>query len=107
MAPSAACGTTVVVADRFTPEDEKRRAQETGEKQAIPFLKRFTVFNVAQCEGLPDDLTTAAPLVEPGLVEPKVDALIKAMGIDFCIGGDRAFYRPPPLDYIRVPPSQA
>jgi antirestriction protein ArdC len=47
-------GTTVVYADRFIPDDEKKRAQETGEEaQAIPFLKRFTVFNLAQCEGLP------------------------------------------------------
>lgn len=39
-------GTTVVYADRFVPNDEKRRAAETGEDaQAIPFLKRFTVFN--------------------------------------------------------------
>jgi antirestriction protein ArdC len=29
------------------------------------------------------------------------------MGIDFRIGGDRASYMPPPLDYIRVPPPQA
>jgi antirestriction protein ArdC len=101
-------GTTVVYADRFTPEDEKHRAQETGEKaQSIPFLKRFTVFNVAQCEGLPEDLTIAAPPVEPGLIDPKVDALIKAIGIDFRIGGDRAFYAPPPRDYIQVPPPQA
>src|SRR6185312_2941737 len=36
-------GTTVVYADRFTPEDEMRRARETGEEaSAIPFLKRFT-----------------------------------------------------------------
>ncbi|WP_150531526.1 ArdC-like ssDNA-binding domain-containing protein, partial [Staphylococcus aureus] len=33
-------GTTVVYADRFVPDDEKRRARETGdEAQAIPFLK--------------------------------------------------------------------
>jgi antirestriction protein ArdC len=39
-------GTTVVYADRFTPEDERRRATETGEEPGtIPFLKRFTVFN--------------------------------------------------------------
>jgi antirestriction protein ArdC len=37
-------GTTVVYADSFVPNDEKRRAAETGEEaQAIPFLKRFTV----------------------------------------------------------------
>ena len=47
-------GTTVVYADRFVPDDEKRRARETGEEAAaIPFLKRFTVFNAAQCENLP------------------------------------------------------
>ncbi len=55
-------GTTVVYADRFVPDDEKKRAQETGEEaQAIPFLKRFTVFNLAQCEGLPEALAVAAP----------------------------------------------
>ena len=38
-------GTTVVYADRFVPDDEKRRARETGEEAAaIPFLKRFAVF---------------------------------------------------------------
>jgi antirestriction protein ArdC len=101
-------GTTVVYADQFTPEDEKRRAQETGEEaQSIRFLKRFTVFNAAQCDGLSDDVTTAAPAAEPGLIEPKVEALIKAMGVDFRIGGNRAFYMPPPPDYIQVPPPQA
>ena len=100
-------GTTVVYADRFVPEDEKRRAHETGdEAQAIPFLKRFTVFNVAQCENLPDDITVAVPPPPPGLIEPRVEALIKATGIDFRIGGDRAFYVPAD-DYVVVPPPQA
>jgi antirestriction protein ArdC len=59
-------GTTVVYADRFTPEDEKRRARETGEDAAaIPFLKRFTVFNAAQCDGLPEDITAVAPPLRP------------------------------------------
>jgi antirestriction protein ArdC len=85
-------GTTVVYADRFIPDDEKRRAQETGdEAQSIPFLKRFTVFNLAQCEDLPDDLVVAVPPPERGLIEPRVEALIKATGIDFRIGGNRAF----------------
>ncbi|WP_367717657.1 zincin-like metallopeptidase domain-containing protein [Nitratireductor sp. GISD-1A_MAKvit] len=100
-------GTTVVYADRFTPEDEKRRARETGEEPGrIPFLKRFTVFNAAQCEGLPEDIAVDAPSPPPGLIEPKVEALIKATGIDFRIGGDRAFYMPS-LDYVQVPPPQA
>jgi hypothetical protein len=65
-------GTTVVYADRFIPDDEKKCAQETGEEaQAIPFLKRFTVFNLAQCEGLPENLVVAAPPPEPGLIPRK------------------------------------
>jgi antirestriction protein ArdC len=41
-------GTTVVYADRFTPEKEKERARQTGEEaREVPFLKRFTVFNGA------------------------------------------------------------
>ncbi|ABL69644.1 ArdC family protein [Paracoccus denitrificans] len=100
-------GTTVVYADRFTPEDEKRRARETGEDaNSIPFLKRFTVFNAAQCEGLHDGIAVEAPPPLPGLIEPQVEALIAATGIDFRIGGNRAFYVPA-LDYVQVPPPQA
>lgn len=100
-------GTTVVYADRFIPDDEKKRARETGEDaHAIPFLKRFTVFNAAQCEGLPEDVVTAAPPPPPGLIEPKVEALIQATGIDFRIGGNRAYYVPA-HDYVQVPPPNA
>ncbi|MEQ9053229.1 MAG: zincin-like metallopeptidase domain-containing protein [Roseovarius confluentis] len=100
-------GTTVVYADRFTPEDERRRARETGEEaQAIPFLKRFTVFNAAQCENHPEEIAAAAPPPDSGLIEPRVEALIAATGIDFRIGGNRAFYVPA-HDYVMVPPPQA
>ena len=100
-------GVTVVYADRFVPNDEKKRARETGQDaQTIPFLKRFTLFNAAQCENLPEHLVVTSPPPPPGLIEPKIEALIKAAGIDFRIGGDRAFYVPA-HDYVRVPPPQA
>ena len=100
-------GTTVVYADRFVPEDEKKRAAETGDDpQAIPFLKRFTVFNVEQCENLPNGIASSAPPVPEGLIEPRVEALIQATGIDFRIGGNRAYYVPA-HDYVQVPPPQA
>lgn len=102
-----ATGTTVVYADRFIPENEKKRAADTGdEPQAVPFLKRFTVFNVAQCEGLPEGIGVAAPPPEPGLIAPAVEALIRATRIDFRIGGSRAFYAPSE-DYVQVPPPGA
>lgn len=100
-------GTTVVYADRFIPNDEKRRAAETGEDaQAIPFLKRFTVFNTDQCDELPADIATVAPPPPSGMIEPQVEALIKATGIDFRIGGNRAFYIPAE-NYVQVPPPAA
>ncbi len=99
--------TTVVYADRFVPDDEKRRARETGEEAAaIPFLKRFTVFNAAQCENLPAEVAAIALSPLPGLIEPRVEALIRATGVDFRIGGNRAFYAPGP-DFVMVPPPQA
>ena len=100
-------GTTVVYADRFTPEDERQRAEEAGETPSvIAFLKRFTVFNIDQCDGLPETVATAAPPPPPGLIEPQVEALIRATKIDFRIGGARAFYDPV-HDFAQVPPPQA
>ena len=100
-------GVTVVYADRFTPEAEKARARnEGGEARAIPFLKRFTVFNVAQCEGLRPSLAPEpAPLPERQIV-PVAEQVIAASGIDFRIGGNRAFYVPA-HDYVQVPPQPA
>ncbi|MEE2741404.1 ArdC-like ssDNA-binding domain-containing protein [Citromicrobium bathyomarinum] len=100
-------GTRVVYADRFTPEAEKERARQTGgEARAVPFLKRFTVFNVAQCEGLRPGLATdPAPLPERQVV-PIAEAVIAASGVDFRIGGDKAYYVPS-ADYVQVPPQPA
>jgi antirestriction protein ArdC len=101
------CGTTVVYADRFVPDDERRRAHHEGEAaRAIPFLKRFTVFNVEQCEGLPDGIVSAPLPVDAGLILPQVEELIRATGADIRIGGDKAYYDVA-SDFIRVPPPQA
>jgi antirestriction protein ArdC len=100
-------GTTVVYADRFVPDDERQRARETGdEAHAIPFLKRFTVFSVDQCENLPNELVTAPSPVPEGLILPEVEALIRASGADLRLGGERAFYSPS-LDYVQVPRPEA
>jgi antirestriction protein ArdC len=96
-------GTTVVYADRFTPDEERRRAEREGdEPYAVPFLKRFTVFNTDQCQNLPEALTTAPALVPEGLILPHAEALIAATGADFRIGGGRAFYSSA-QDFIQVP----
>ena len=100
-------GVGVVYADRFTPEAEKERAAvEGGAARAVPFLKRFTVFNVAQCDGLPERMVAGAAPLPPRELVPVAEALISASGADFRIGGGEAFYSPGG-DYVQVPPQPA
>jgi antirestriction protein ArdC len=100
-------GVTVVFADRFIPDKVRKRARETDEEtRSIPFLKRFTVFNIEQCDGLPDSVVASAPPVESDLILPQAEALLRATAADLRIGGDRAYYDIV-NDYIRVPPPQA
>jgi antirestriction protein ArdC len=100
-------GVSVVYADRFIPKGEaERAAREDESARAVPFLKRFTVFNVAQCEGLRPGLAPdPTPMPEREIV-PVAEALIKASKADFRIGGDKAFYVPS-ADFVAVPPQPA
>ena len=96
-------GTHVYFADKFVPQKEKARAEKDGDAaNPIAFLKRYTVFNAEQCEGLPKGLiATPEPKADQQIV-PEAEALIAATGADFRIGGDQAFYVPCE-DFIRVP----
>ncbi len=121
-------GTAIFYAARFTPKggggDDGAGAPQApgaldaanggtiggdaggGDARAIPFLKRFTVFNVDQCEGLPPRcLLTDAPLPSRETI-PVAEALIAASGADFRIGGHEAYYSPS-HDFVAVPPQQA
>ena len=100
-------GVTVCYADRFTPRDEQLRAQdEERDARQIAFLKRFTVFNADQCEGLPDAASLPATAVPQCEIVPRAEALIAATGADFRIGGPVAFYDPG-RDFVQVPPRAA
>lgn len=99
-------GTVVVYADTFVPKGEQEKASTSGEDaRRVGFLKRFTVFHVDQCDGLPAD-PDAMPL--PGWTDvlPHVEAIIAATGADIRIGGEMAFYSPS-HDFIQVPPQEA
>jgi antirestriction protein ArdC len=96
-------GTHVYFADKFVPKREKARAEQDGdEASAIAFLKRYTVFNVEQCEGLPVGLFGKVEPRQPRETLREAEALIGATGADFRIGGDQAFYVPSE-DFIRIP----
>jgi antirestriction protein ArdC len=96
-------GTHVYFADKYVPQKEKARAEKDGdEASSFAFLKRYTVFNAEQCEGLPKGLIAKpVPKAEQQIV-PEAEALIVATGADFRIGGDQAFYVPSE-DFVRIP----
>lgn len=100
-------GTTACYADSFIPRGEQERAREAGDEPSrVPFLKRFTLFNVEQCENLPAELLEQPRAVSESEIHADAEALIAATKADFRIGGGEAFYHRVD-DYIRVPPQNS
>lgn len=116
-------GTTIFYAARFTPKGEeggeRGGAAEVGGSdhvggaagasdgdRSVPFLKRFTLFNVAQIDGLPDRCTALDVPLPPRETVPVAERLIAATGADIRIGGNEAYYSPSG-DYVALPPQQA
>ncbi|USN15572.1 DNA primase [Brevundimonas phage vB_BpoS-Kikimora] len=90
-------GTPVFFWSRTTKEDAA-----TGETTSRFFAKVYTVFNIAQCEGV--ELPEAAPasiLPEAERIAA-ADALIVATGAEVRHGGSKAFYTPT-FDRIHLP----
>jgi antirestriction protein ArdC len=98
-------GTTVVYADRIVRKDTDDAGQEV--ERAIPFLKAYTVFNVAQIENLPAQyVTQPEPQADPVERIASAEAFIAATGATIRHGGDRAYYSPK-LDIIQLPVPEA
>ena len=96
-------GTAICYADRFIPKGEQDRAKEQGsEPNSVAFLKRFIVFNVEQCDGLPSHIVARPKPVTPSELSPEAEALIAATGAKFVEGGGEAFYHRGE-DFIRLP----
>lgn len=85
---------------RFEKEDPETRKRT---ERTVPCLKRFFVFNAAQCEGI----SSLAPVEESAEVRHKrAEALVERNHVDVRFGGDMACYVPS-LDVVRMPVIQA
>jgi antirestriction protein ArdC len=97
-------GTVICYADSFVPIGERERAKESGDDpSSVPFLKRFTVFNVEQCEGLPAHVTPPPAIFPETQNHPEAEALISGSGATIREAGGEAFYHLGE-DFIRLPP---
>lgn len=82
------------VADKDAPEG----------KRTVPMLRQYTVFNVDQCDGLPDRVVHGKPAPVRNMDErlALADQFVKATGADFREGAGKPCYVPS-KDFITVP----
>jgi antirestriction protein ArdC len=95
-------GELVVYADTF----RKTETDDAGQDReiAIPFMKGYTVFNVNQIDGLPEDYyADPEPVAEPLDRDQASEAFFAATGADIRHGGTQAYYAVGP-DYVQMPP---
>jgi antirestriction protein ArdC len=89
----------LVIRDKAAAPGEISSADRT-----IPMLREYTVFNVSQCDGLPDRVAngeTAAPRNQDER-EAMADDFIKSTGADFREGVGAPYYVPS-KDFISIP----
>ncbi len=99
-------GTRIVYADRIVKTETDAGGNE--QERAIGFLKSYTVFNVAQIDGLPEELY-GAPTVRGADVSVGADDAVESFfartRISIQHGGTSAFYSPS-RDLIQLPPRE-
>jgi antirestriction protein ArdC len=98
-------GTLVVFWKRVKVKDE----EADGGYKMIPMLRHFTVFNVAQCDGV-EIPASSEPTDDPDPFDPiDISGLVLNNYADAPTvehGGDRAFYRPS-ADHVQMPEQAA
>ncbi|PKP96506.1 MAG: antirestriction protein [Alphaproteobacteria bacterium HGW-Alphaproteobacteria-13] len=95
-------GTTVVYANKLVVKDS-----ETDDERAIPFLKRYTVFNADQVEGLDGKYPAPAPIItNPETRDVELELMFSRIDATVRIGGSQAYYHTRD-DYIQMPAFEA
>lgn len=94
-------GSTVVYASQFTRTETDEHGDDV--ERGIPFLKAYSVFNVDQIDGLPDQYYGApAPAIDPVVRIAHADTFFDGTGAKIVYGGTQAFYAPS-TDHIQLP----
>lgn len=96
-------GELVVFANRISRSETNDNGEEI--EREIPFLRGYTVFNAAQCDGLPAQYTAVSepPAILPLQRIELADRFFAATGADIRHSGTRAYYAEGP-DYVQMPP---
>ncbi len=81
---------------------------EEAESRLIPMMREYTVFNVDQCDGLPDSIRAGKPMRvrNPDTRDVLADEFLTATGADIREGHGEAFFVPS-HDFISMPAFEA
>jgi antirestriction protein ArdC len=95
-------GSMVVYANRVTRPEQDENGEES--ERAVAFMKAYTVFNVEQVEGLPEEYRgIASARLEPAARADHAERFFAFTGADIRHGGDHAYYRLE-SDHVQMPP---
>ena len=91
----------------FFSQVKKRRTDENGVEnlETFPILKTWSVFNISQVSGKAVEQFHEQPSGEK-FAEPsreEFDRVVAATGAEIRFGGDKAFYKRLPDDYVQIP----
>ncbi len=81
---------------------------EEADARLVPMLREYTVFNIEQCENLPDSVKVGKPMRvrNPDTRDALADAFLRSTGADIREGHGEAYYVPS-HDFISMPAFQA
>jgi antirestriction protein ArdC len=83
-------------------------ANNEASTRLVPMMREYTVFNVDQCEGLADSVTTGKPMRvrNPDTRHDLADQFLRSTGADIREGHGEAYYVPS-RDFISIPAFEA
>jgi antirestriction protein ArdC len=95
-------GTKVYFVKQLRVHD--KGADDDSTTRLVPMMREYTVFNVDQCESLPDSITSGKPMRvrNPDTRDELADAFLHATGADIREGQGEAYYVPS-RDFISMP----
>jgi len=98
-------GTRVYFVKQLQVRDEDDKSDAT---RIVPMMREYTVFNVEQCERLPDRVMTLGEIKprNPDERDATIDDFLACSGATIREGAGEAYYRPSD-DFISLPRFEA
>jgi antirestriction protein ArdC len=92
----------------FVKQLEVHNDADEAPARLVPMMREYTVFNVDQCEGLPDSVTTGKPMRarNPDTRDELADEFLCSTGADIREGHGEAYFVPS-RDFISMPAFEA